>query len=319
MTLALAIAVLAAIALPHRMALDRASAKAAIAVWMAALALRALAGVVIGLVAVFVVPTTQLFQAATHWCLHAVLPLLTADLRISGHAVGDAATLVPGFAILVSLSSAIWALAHAARAVQKALRKEALGAGPHGSTIVGGPGVDVAAAGLARPRIVVSAGALLALDDAELRAGIEHERGHVSGQHRFILIFAQLCQAFGALIPRSGSAVRELAFQLERDADQYALAQTGDQGALVRAICKAAGAAPSNASLMSLSGGSRVARRVNLLMATASEAQLAKRAPRYLAVLMVLLALAVASTVPGLALAGAEAFSATPASVHCAG
>lgn len=319
MTLALAVAVLGAIALPHRLALDRASPKAAIAVWMAALALRALAGILTVLVVVLFVPTTQLFHALTRWCLHAVVPLLATHLQISGHALGDTATLLPGFAILISLVSMAWGLARAARAVQRALRREALGVGPHGSTIVGGPSVDVAAAGLARPRIVISAGALLALDDAELRAGIEHERGHVSGQHRFILIFAHVCRAFGSLIPGSGAAVQELAFHLERDADEYALAQTGDPGALTRAIRKAARAAPSHASLMSLSGGGRVARRVSLLMAATPGAPLPGRAPRYLAVVMAVLALAVATTVPGVAIAGAKALSATPAGKHCPG
>lgn len=318
MTLALAAAVLGAIALPHRLALDRASPRAAIAIWMAALALRALTGVLTVLVAVFFVPTTQVFHAVTHWCLHAVVPLLTAHLQISGHAIGDTAILAPGLAILVSLFSVAWGLARAARAIQQAMRKEALGAGPHGSTIVGGPGIDVAAAGLTRPRIVISAGALLALDDAELRAGIEHERGHVCGQHRFILIFAQVCRAFGSLMPRSSAAVRELAFHLERDADQYALAQTGDAGALARAICKAAGGAPpKGASLMSLSGGSGVARRVSLLTAAASGPQLPARAPRYLALGMVLLALMVATTVPSVAVAGAKALPAAPSGVHC--
>jgi hypothetical protein len=319
MTLALVAAVLGGIALPHHLALDRAAPKPAIAVWMATLALRALAGLLIAMVGVFFVPTTQLFHAVTHWCLHAVLPLLAAHLRISGHALGDTATLVPVVAILVSLFSLMWGLARASRAVETAIRNEALGVGPHGSTIVGGPGVDVATAGLVRPRIVISAGALLSLDDAELLAGIEHERGHISGRHRFLLIFGQVCRALGVLIPGSGIAVRELAFHLERDADQYALAQTSDPSALARAICKAAGAAPSKASMMSLSGGTAVARRVSPLVGASSRGLPHRRAPRYLAVVMALLALAVTTSLPGVAVAGAKALAATPTSPHCSG
>lgn len=317
MTLAFAAGVLGAMALPHSLPLDRAAPKAAVALWTAALALRALVGVLMVLVVVLIAPTTDVFQAMTHWCWHAVLPLLATHLGVSGHMLGDTATLLPGFTILASLLSMVWGLTRAAHAVRKMIRKEALGAGPLGSLIVGGADVAVAAAGLARPHIVISAGALVLLDDAELRAGIEHERGHVSGRHRFILILGQACRALGSLIPGSDAALRELAFHLERDADQYALARTSDPSALARAISKSAGGLPSTATLISLSGGTTIRRRLRLLDPEAQLPFLQRRAPGCLAVLMALLALAVATTVPGVTVAGSQALSVVSTPTQC--
>jgi beta-lactamase regulating signal transducer with metallopeptidase domain len=123
----------------------------------------------------------------------------------------------------------------------------------------------LAAAGLRRPRIVVSAGALLSLDDAELAAALAHERGHIARGHRYVLFTARLAQSLARGLPGTRAAMRELVFELERDADHYALARRHQPAVLASAICKAATAAlqPPALSL----GGSGVARRVKLLLA----------------------------------------------------
>ena len=64
-----------------------------------------------------------------------------------------------------------------ARAARRLVAQHAVGLGPRNSLIVGGSDVVFAVAGLVRPRIVVSAGALTSLDDDELAAGLDHEEG----------------------------------------------------------------------------------------------------------------------------------------------
>src|SRR6266508_762022 len=107
-----------------------------------------------------VAPITELFGALTHWCLHAVVPLVAAHLGFSGHSLGDAALVLPGILLAASLASAAFGVARAARTVRGWLARGAVGVGPDDTVVVRGPGVLVAAAGLARPRLVVSAGAL---------------------------------------------------------------------------------------------------------------------------------------------------------------
>jgi beta-lactamase regulating signal transducer with metallopeptidase domain len=120
-----------------------------------------------------------------------------------------------------------------------------------------------------RPRVVVSAGALVALDDEELSASLEHERGHIARGHRYVLLLAELAGALGRFLPGSRSAARELLFQLERDADRFALAHRQDPAALASAICKAAQHEPPRGVTLALGGGGVVTRRVRQLLENA--------------------------------------------------
>jgi Zn-dependent protease with chaperone function len=114
-----------------------------------------------------------------------------------------------------------------------------VGAGPRNSLVVSGPEVLFAVAGLARPRIVVS-GALACLDDDELDAALDHEQAHIVRRHRFVMLLAVAFGALGRAIPATARAVRELGFQLERDADRWALLRRNDRLALASVICTAA-------------------------------------------------------------------------------
>lgn len=266
MTLLLAGLVAIAIAIPHALTLERVSPLAASAIWLCALVLRALAAIFLVIVVVVEVPETQLFAALTQWCWHTVLPLFAAHLGLSGHQLGDAAMIAPAFALAASALSAAWALDRARRAVRRMLQTRALGRGPHGSVIVGGGDVLVAAAGIRRPRIVVSAGALVRLDDEELAAGVAHEHGHIARSHRFVLIVGQLCCAAARFLPGARRALVELAFELERDADEYALAAHHDRHALASAICKSATSAACVPALMALGGSGKTVARVRLLL-----------------------------------------------------
>jgi bla regulator protein blaR1 len=255
----------AGIVLPHALGLKRVAPITAAVLWGCSLALRALTGVFAALYIVFFLPATEVFGALTHWCLHAVVPLVAAHLGFSGHSLGDAALVLPGILLGASLASAAFGVVRAARAVRGWLVRGAVGVGPDDTVVVRGRGVLVAAAGLARPRLVVSAGALTQLDDEELAAGLDHERGHIVRRHRYVLVAAELCRALGRLIPGTARAIDELAFHLERDADRWALRRRHDRLALASAICKAATTRTASSPALAALGGGGVTERLDQL------------------------------------------------------
>jgi Zn-dependent protease with chaperone function len=246
MTLAaLALAAGAAIVLPHALRLRRVHPASAGAIWAAALGLRALAA--LGAVATLIVllhPARALGEAV-EWTCGAPVP--------ASHHVLHSAVVAPAVLVVGSLLVAAWRVARAARAA-RGLVRGAVGRGPAGSVIVGGDDVVLAAAGLSRPTLLVSAGALARLDDAELAAALSHERGHVVRRHRWVLLYAETCRALARFLPGTTRAARELAFHLERDADRWALGRHPDRLALASAICKS-GTAPAAATALAGSGG----------------------------------------------------------------
>jgi len=319
MTVAVAMLIVVGIVLPHVLRLERSTPAAAATLWLASLALRALSAVFVVLYLTFFLPGTDLFATLTHWCWHTVLPFLTAHLGLDGHNVGDVATLLPGFVVMFSLFSVTFGVFRAARAVRRFLARDTLGPGPSDSLIVAGPDVVLAAAGLTRPRVVVSAGALLELDDEELAAGLDHEHGHIARRHRFLLVFAELCHGIGRFVPGSRRAIRELAFHLERDADRWALERSHDRYALASAILKAAGAYSATSWVATSLGGSRTTVRLGQL--TDEPAMGVRRTFALLlntaAVVMVVATLAAAALVPSTALAGAQQLGGGQQVRHC--
>lgn len=300
--------VVAALAAPHLLSQTRLSAPEAIAMWLSALALRAAVVLSLVLIAVLYLPATELFALLTHWCVHAVIPVLATHLGFDGHRIGDAAVLVPALVIAVSALSVGFGVWRGARAAKRWLRRDSLGPGPSSSVIVGGSDVIVAAAGLRAPQVVVSAGALVELDDAELAAGLEHEWGHVTRRHRFIALAGQLMAGVSRLLPGGRRALDHLEFQLERDADEYAVRRTGDRLALASAICKAAAthSGPRMPALASL-GGSGVPERVRLLLREPTGGRSTCSAvARTLSVGAALLALGLFAATPVLAVSGLE-------------
>ena len=267
----LAATIVGVVLAPHLLPQERLAPLAGTCLWLATLVLRAALAVLVATSLIFYVPATALFQLVTHWCIHAVVPFVSTHLGFSGHQLGDAATLVPALVLSASALSGIFGIWQGARAVKRWLGRGAVGQGPDGSVIVGGPEIVVAAAGLRSPRIVVSAGALTRFDDAELRAGLEHERGHISRRHRFLALVAQLALALGRLVPGSKRASAWVDFHLERDADAYALKRTGDPMALASAICKSAETKLSGVAIgwASLAGGGPTTKRLQLLVAGA--------------------------------------------------
>jgi len=323
MTLLGLLLVLTAVGVPHLVDWDRVPSEIAVVCWVSALALRALAATFVVVFVGLFLPATDVFRAVTQWCWHAVVPLVAAHLGLSGHGVGEAAVIVPVAVIAVSLVSVLWAIWSAARAVRRLVRSCGLGPGPAGSLMIGGSDVVVAAAGLSRPRVVISAGALAAFDNAELAASLDHERGHIVRRHRYLLVFGEICRAIARLVPGSRAAARQLAFHLERNADEYAVSRRHDPLALASAICKAALPAPAaSSSLVPLAGEGTVA-RLRILVELERAAQPHRPfgpewAGRLAAVAMVVLTVSLAAELPSAASAGLQLAS-TPSGSVCPG
>lgn len=306
----------AAVAAPHLLSLERARPSTAAVIWVAALCLRALIVLLVILGLVLFVPATAVFDVVTHWCWHTAVPLVVSHLDLSGHDLGDVALLAPVLAASASLLWVCLGVWRGTRAIGAWVRRSSIGPGPQQSLLVGGLEIVVAAAGLRRPRVIVSAGALTSLDDDELAASLDHEHGHIARRHRFVLILAELSRALARLLPGTRHAVAELIFHLERDADRWALRREHDPAALASAICKAA-AAPERvpaAALTALGGGS-VVRRVRQLLEHAPAAPHA--GAELLAVAMVAMVLAVGAVVPVAARAGVAVAASTDVERHC--
>lgn len=195
------------------------------------------------------------------------MPLATSKLDLSGHSVGQLAVLARVLTLAVSLLLGCVALWRATRAISAWIRQTSIGLGPKQSLIVGENDIVVAAAGLRRPRVIVSAGALLCLDDEELAASLAHEHGHIAHRHRFVVLVAEVCRTVGRLLPGTRRAASELIFHLERDADRWALQRMHNPAALASAICKAAQPPRAGyASALLTLGGGDVTRRVRPLL-----------------------------------------------------
>jgi beta-lactamase regulating signal transducer with metallopeptidase domain len=305
--LAIVLAFPAAVLVPHLLPLHRIAPVTAAAIWLLALTLRAAMAIGACVFLFVYLPQTELFHALSHWCLHAVLPLLALHLAVP-HSVGDLAVILPGLTLAASLLWVIAALARAAFALKLFVRRHARGRGPLGSTIVAEEGVLVAVTGLGRPRIVVSQAALQRLDDEELAASLAHELGHVRRRHRPLLVGARLLGALGRPLPGTRAAERELIFSLERDADEYAVRETRDPLALASAICKAAETRVAPSALSGLHGHGRVGLRLEYLVSDGRRpaGRALERTARALLVALAVMALGLVVSVPALAFAAPE-------------
>lgn len=316
---ALACALAVAIALPHLLPLRAVAPVTAAAIWLSALALRALSGVGLAAFAFVYVPQTGVFRAVAEWCWQAVLPLLTEPVDASAHPVADAAAILPA---TVLAGSALWVsfgLVRAAIRVHLHVRRNGRGAGPLGSTVVDDPAVVVAVTGIGRGRVVVSEAALGVLDTDELEASVTHEIGHIERRHRPLLVLASVLAALGRWLPGTAAAERELAFSLERDADEFAVSRTRNPLALASAICKAARAHGASAAIVALGGRGPVAQRLDDLLAGGRRrsGRGLERSARALALAMVTVVALVTASVPSWALAAPSKQSVDATLVSC--
>jgi Peptidase family M48 len=305
MTGALAAISAAGILLPHVLRLHRVPPFTAVALWLSSLALRAFACLLAAISLVFFLPGTGLFVTLTHWCAHVALPASESPLAVEGHGIARVALYAPGAVLGASLAWMFVASVRDARVARHVIAEHAVGLGPRDSLIVGGKDVLFAVAGLVHPRIMVSAGALTALDDDELAAGLNHEAGHIARQHRFVMLLAVVLRALGRPVPGGGQALRELAFHLERDADCWALRQEDDRAALASVICKAATGDRSAPPAVVGLGGADVPERLGQVLGTCAGTTRRVRALcAALATGMVMLSVLIAAAVPTAALSG---------------
>jgi hypothetical protein len=308
MTGALAAITAAGILLPHALRLHRVPPFTAVALWLSSLALRAFACLLAAIALVFLLPGTGLFVTLTHWCARVAVPARESPLAVEGHGIAQAALYAPAAVLGASLACMCVASVRDARATRHLIAEHAVGRGPRDCLIVGGSEVLFAVAGLVHPRIMVSAGALAALDDDELAAGLNHEAGHVARRHRFVMLLAVELRALGRPVPGGGGALRELAFHLERDADRWALRQVDDPAALASVICKAATADRSAPPAVEGLGGADVSERLGQVLGTRAHTTRRVRALcTALATGTVMLSLLIGAAVPAVALSGAAA------------
>jgi hypothetical protein len=308
----LAAIAIAGFVLPHSLSLQRVSPVTASVIWTCALTLRALVAVLAAAWIVLFFPATSVFEALTGWCW----PHLLAT-KLSGHDVGHATTLVPGALGVLSVVSLSLGTVKFTRALRRLIAQSACG-GPAGSVIVGGRDIVLAVAGLRRPRVLVSAGALLELGDDELAAALAHERAHIERRHRYVLVYAELCEAVARVVPGTRRALNELAFHLERDADRWALARRVDRAALAAALTKAVQVRVEPRAVAMPLGGGGVQQRVDEIMGEAkSRRGRGSVAAGTVAAVLVSLVVAVAVALPPVFAAGVDAVRAAPAAVDC--
>lgn len=291
-----------AIVAPYLLPLRRVTPAAAAAVWLSALALRALAAIGLSIFVFIYLPKTSAYDAVTHWCWHEVLPLIATHLGFSGHPVAHAAIALPGLVLAGSLLWVLFGVARAWLSLRPKLRR-AIGTGPLGSTIISDDQILVGVPTLGRGRIVVSDSALAAMDAQEMRASLNHELGHIHRCHRPLLHIASVLGALGRPLPGTKDAVLEFKLCLERDADEYAVSHANDPLALASAICKAAGPSPVLGTT-GLGGEGRVLFRLDHLQGHVPQAGKGlERLTRLVAAASVALILAVLVTMPSWALA----------------
>jgi hypothetical protein len=260
-----ALLVVGVLSVPHLLPLDRVSPVAAAAVWLAALALRTVVVLGVALGALLVLPGTALFERVSGWELHQATGSIRLDL--SGEPVAHLAALAPPALVAVVLVVFAVTVGRGALALRRELGRRSLGRGPRDSVVIADPGLLVAVPGVGPARILLSNRALRELDDAELEGCLAHEAAHLSRYHRPLGLVAGCLAAVARPIPGTRAAERGLRLSLERDADEAAVARTGDPLALASAICKVAGQHRLGALTMGLAGMGETRARLDGLLA----------------------------------------------------
>jgi Zn-dependent protease with chaperone function len=181
--------------------------------------------------------------------------------------VAHLAALAPLALVAATLVVFGFTAARGALALRRELGSRSLGSGPRGSVVIADPGLLVAVPGLGPARILLSKRALTELDPDELEGCLAHEAAHLGRFHRPVGLLGGCLAAVARPIPGTRTAERELRLSLERDADEVAVARTGDPLALASAICKVASQARPGASLMGVAGVDETKTRLDGLLA----------------------------------------------------
>ncbi|MEU6669612.1 M56 family metallopeptidase [Streptomyces sp. NPDC046727] len=192
-----------------------------------------------------------LTSAATAWSLLLLAAALLGDAppvvraaREDGRPLTDPVPEVIGlaaFLALVVVALRVHRAVRAERGARRALRRLAAGQPAGTELIVADSAVPRAFAVPGRPgRILVTSGMLGALDPAERRVLLAHERAHLAHRHGLLVTAVTLAAAADPLLGPVRSAV---VFLVERWADERAAAVVGDRRVAARALARAALAA----------------------------------------------------------------------------
>jgi Zn-dependent protease with chaperone function len=226
LALAAVAAAIGIVVAPHLLPLQRTAPSTAAAAWLGALALRAIVVASIALWSLTVLPGSDAF----HWLDRVVI-----------HPLAHVVVLLPICIVAGSLVLFSMRVVWGSVVLGRAIRRQTLGDGPFGSLVVADGSLTVAVPIVGRARPIVSHGALTAFDAGELSATIAHEVGHLRRRHRPLRTFGAALAAIAFPLPGTAAAHAGLRLSLERDADEFAVRQTGEPFSLASAICKVAG------------------------------------------------------------------------------
>lgn len=109
--------------------------------------------------------------------------------------------------------------------------------------------VSLFAAGMVRPQIYVTEGAVAALDESLLYAALLHERAHLVGRHpRWLVLNSVLRYTYGR-VPYAGAFFDAVELECERQADWSAVAAGAQRSDLFEAIVRVAASDHPTAAL----------------------------------------------------------------------
>ncbi|MFG2881317.1 M56 family metallopeptidase [Streptomyces sp. NPDC048297] len=192
--------------------------------------------------------TAVLTAAATTWSLvllaTALLgdaPPLVAEAREDGRRLVDPVPELIGIAAgaaLLVVAGRVYRVVRSERATRRALRSLCAGHPAGTELVVAASPAARAFAVPGRPgRIVVTSAMLGALEPAERRVLLAHERAHLAHRHGMLVTAARLAAAANPLLGPVRSAVT---FLVERWADERAADEVGDRRTTARALARAA-------------------------------------------------------------------------------
>ncbi|MER6073417.1 M48 family metalloprotease [Streptomyces sp. NPDC001817] len=189
-----------------------------------------------------------LTAAATTWSLVLLAAALLGDAppvireaREDGHPVADPVPGAIGLAACLALALIavrVYRAVRAERRTRRALRRLCAGHPADTELIVAASEVPQAFAIPGRPgRILVTSAMLRALEPAERRVLLAHERAHLAHRHGPLVTAAALAAAADPLL---APVRRAVGFLVERWADEQAAATVGDRRTTARALARAA-------------------------------------------------------------------------------
>lgn len=154
-----------------------------------------------------------------------------------------------GIAVVVAIARGVVTIASSHRRLQRRLPELGPLTGAADVTVLASDGVHAFCAGLLRPRVYVSAGAVRSLGDAELAAVIAHERMHRVRRDPLRIVTTRLLGEALFFVPPVRLLARRYDTLAEIAADDHALAAVGGDTSVLAAAMLAfdGGVAPERA------------------------------------------------------------------------